>query len=389
MTKSFSQSSVTSAVPPPYDGARPIAPPRSNPLRGLVLVLFLGSLYLPLLFVADDRYWLPLFARYMAIALFALSVDIIWGYTGLLSLGQGLFFGIGAYATAYSLVLQGAAMNRGKPLEVLPDMALTEFMIFGRLPAVPGWMAPFIHIWFALAVAIILPTLVAYFFGLATFRRGIKGVYFSLITQALVLAIFELVNCALPYTGGVVGMPGLPRLTLFGHSFQMVSLYLLVTTTLVICFVVSYVVLNGKLGKLLTAIRDNENRVMALGYNTAMYKTFAFVVAGMMAGLAGALYVGVQRTVGPELFGVAFSIEIVILVAVGGRGTLYGAVIGAVLVHFTNTVISSQFTEAWPILLGSLFILVTLFLPEGIVGWLKKHCDSLAAFIRRKPTTVT
>ncbi|OAI54000.1 hypothetical protein AYO44_03710 [Planctomycetaceae bacterium SCGC AG-212-F19] len=385
MTKALSEpaAAATSLPPPPIAEAPPKAP-GSALLRWIVLVLFLASLYLPLAFFADDRYWLPLFARYMAIALFALSVDIIWGYTGLLSLGQGLYFGIGAYAIAYSLKLQRAATDMGKPLAVIPDMALPDFMLWCRLPAVPGWIAPLINIWTAIAVAIILPMLVAYFFGLLTFRRGIKGVYFSLITQALVLAVFTLVVNQQPYTGGVVGMPNLPSLELFGQKFLMVPLYLLVTTLLVVCFVGTFVILNGKLGKLLTAIRDNENRVKALGYNTAMYKTFAYVLAGTMAGLAGGLYVAAQRTVGPESFGVAFSIEVVVLVAVGGRGTLYGAVIGAVLVHYLNTYISAEYTEAWPIILGSLFIFVTLLLPEGIVGWLSKFPERVGKVIQRR-----
>jgi len=272
----------------------------------------------------------------------------------------------------------------GKPLEVVPDMALPDFMLWCRLPAVPGWIAPLINIWTAIAVAIIVPTVVAYLFGLISFRRGIKGVYFSLITQALVLAVFTLVVNQQPYTGGVVGMPNLPPLELLGQKFLMVPLYLLITTSLVVCFVISYAVLSGKLGKLLTAIRDNENRVKALGYNTAMYKTFAYVVAGTMAGLAGALYVAAQRTVGPESFGVAFSIEVVVLVAVGGRGTLYGAVIGAVLVHFANTYISAEYTEAWPIILGGLFIFVTLLLPEGIVGWFAKLPERIGKLTQRR-----
>ncbi len=384
MTKSLTEPAAPAVALPPLPPAEaPARAPGYPALRWVVLVLFLASLYLPVFFYGDDKYWLPLFARYMAIALFALSVDLIWGYTGLLSLGQGLYFGIGAYAIAYSLKLQRAATDMGKPLEVIPDMALPDFMLWCRLPEVPGWIAPLINIWTAIAVAVIVPTIVAYLFGLITFRRGIKGVYFSLITQALVLAVFTLVVNQQPYTGGVVGMPNLPPLDLLGQKFMMVPLYLLITTTLVICFIGSFVVLNGKLGKLLTAIRDNENRVKALGYNTAMYKTFAYVVAGTMAGLAGALYVAAQRTVGPESFGVAFSIEVVVLVAVGGRGTLYGAVIGAVLVHYANTFISEIYTEAWPIILGGLFVFVTLLLPEGIVGWLAKLPDRIAKLTRR------
>lgn len=337
-------------------------------LRWLRLLAFLALLYVPVLVFADDPYWLPLFARYMAIAIFALSVDLIWGYTGLLSLGQGLYFGIGAYAIAYSLKLQKAAVEAGKPLIAAPDMALPDFMGWCRLSAVPFWVAPLINIWLALAVALVLPTLVAVLFGSLTSHRKIKGVYFSLITQALVLAVATLVVNQQPYTGGVVGMPNLPRLELFGCAFHMTSLYYLVTTSLVVCFLACYLLVHSKVGKILMAVRDNENRVLALGYNTAMFKTFAFAVAGGMAGLAGALYVTAQRTVGPESFGIAFSIEVVVLVAVGGRGTLYGAVVGAVLVHFANTYISSEYTEAWPIVLGALFIGVVVFLPNGIVG---------------------
>jgi urea transport system permease protein len=337
-----------------------------------VLASFLACLFLPAALFADDPYWLPLFARYMAVALFALSVDLIWGYTGLLSLGQGLYFGIGAYAVAYSLKLQKAALEAGKPLAAAPDMALPDFMAWCRLPAVPFWIAPLIHVWLAVALALLLPTLVAALFGLLTFRRGIKGVYFSLITQALELAVFTVVVNQQPYTGGVVGMPNLPRLELFGHPFQMTSLYYLITLALVACFLGSYGLVHGKVGKVLTAIRDNENRVLALGYNTALFKTFIFALAGGMAGLAGALYVAAQRTVGPEAFGIAFSIEVLVLVAVGGRGTLFGAVLGAVLVNFANTYVSAEYTEAWPIILGTLFIAVVLFMPDGLVGGLGK-----------------
>src|SRR5262249_15055797 len=246
MTKSLSEpvaAAPTAAFPPPPPAEAPPQAPGSAVLRWVVLGLVLAPPSLPLFFFADDRYWLPLFARYMAVALFALSVDIIWGYTGLLSLGQGLYFGIGAYAIAYSLKLQRAATDMGKPLEVVPDMALPDFMLWCRLPAVPGWIAPLINIWTAIAVAIIVPTVVAYLFGLISFRRGIKGVYFSLITQALVLAVFTLVVNQQPYTGGVVGMPNLPPLELLGQKFLMVPLYLLITTSLVVCFVISYAAL--------------------------------------------------------------------------------------------------------------------------------------------------
>jgi urea transport system permease protein len=383
---------ATSALAPPTEVSAPGAASlaRTLPRRALV-ALFLAALFLPAYYFADDRYWLPLFSRYMAIAFFALSVDLIWGYCGLLSLGQGLYFGLGVYAVGYSLKLQQAATAAGLPHTWGPEMALPNFMAYCRLPAVPVWIAPLINIWLALAVAVILPTIVATLFGLVTFRLRVKGVYFSLITQALLLAMFTLIDNQQPYTGGRVGMTSLPRLELFGHTFQNVDLYCLITGTLVVCFLICALLIHSKFGKILTAIRDNENRVMALGYNTAMYKTFVFGLAGGLAGLAGALYVCALRTAGPDRFGISFSIEIVIMVAVGGRGTLVGGILGAVLVSFADTYLTGteETQKYWPIILGSLFIIVVLFLPDGIVGWLRKMGGRLVALVGAKPKSTT
>jgi urea transport system permease protein len=345
---------------------------RRQLLAIVLLVLFLAALFLPGIMLARDRYWLPLFSKFMALALFALSVDLIWGYTGLLSLGQGLYFGLGAYAVGYSLKLQHAARAAGKPLVAGADMALPDFMEYCRLPAVPAWIAPLINIWLALALAVLLPLLAATLFGFTTFRLRIKGVYFSLITQALVLAVFTLVVNQQPYTGGVVGMTYLAKLELFGHTFHMADLYFLITGVLVLCFLACGLLVRSKFGKVLTAIRDNEHRVMALGYNTALYKTFVFALAGALAGLAGALYVSAYGTTGPDSLGIAFSIEVVVLVAVGGRGTLVGAILGAILVNLANTYINNEYKEAWPIILGGLFVGVVLLLPDGILGGLQR-----------------
>ncbi|HEV2949802.1 MAG TPA: urea ABC transporter permease subunit UrtC [Gemmataceae bacterium] len=335
--------------------------------RALTVLVLLGLLVPPYLF-GDDKYWLPLFTRYVALAIFALSVDLIWGYTGLLSLGQGLYFGMGAYALGYSLKLQRTAQAAGAPpgTVLLPD-----FMEYCRLPEVPWWVAPFIHIWLAIAVAVILPTLVATVFGLITFRLRIRDVFFSIITQALVLAAFTFVVNQQPYTGGVVGMTYLAKLELFGHPFQMLEMYYLVAGILVVCFLGSLLLVHSKFGRVLTAIRDNENRVLALGYNTAMYKTFIFAVAGGIAGLSGGLYVSSVGTTGPDVLSIVFSIEVVILVAVGGRGTLVGAIIGAILVSLTKTIVNDEFKKAWPIVVGSIFVLVVVFMPNGIIGLLR------------------
>jgi urea transport system permease protein len=401
MTSPTRQTTVAPLPAPPPVKPLPAGPGFGLPAKGAVL-LFLAALFLPALLFAGDRYWLPLFTRFMAVALFALSVDLIWGYTGLLSLGQGLYFGLGVYAVGYSLKLQHAALQAGLPFEAGPDMALPNFMAYCDLHRVPFWIAPLINIWLALALAVVVPTVVALLFGLVTFRRRVKGVYFALITQALLLAVFTLVDNQQPYTGGRVGMTSLSRLQLFGVTFEMAKLYHLVTAILVVCFLVCAWLVRSKFGRVLTAIRDNENRVLALGYNTALYKTFVFTLAGALAGLAGALYVAALRTAGPDRFGVFFSIEIVVMVAVGGRGTLVGAVLGAVLVslgevyyndnsadlaRFVPFLNDQSIKEAWPLVLGALFIVVVLFLPDGIVGFLNKLAGRIGRLAARRPAT--
>jgi urea transport system permease protein len=342
-------------------------------LRAAGLSLFLIALFSPGVFLSGDKYLLPLFTRFMALALFAMSVDLIWGYTGLLSLGQGLYFGMGVYAVGFSLMFQTAAAARDRPLEFGPDM-----LKFALQPSVPNWMGFLINIWYGIALAVLLPALVAGLFGLVAFWRRIKGVYFSLLTQALLLATFTVMDEKLTYTGGRVGMPGLRKLELFGHTFTDSSLFYLAATVLCVCFLACLALVNSRFGKVLTAIRDSEFRVLALGYNTAMYKTFVFSLAGALAGLAGALYVAERRTAGPDVIAIPFSIEVVILVAVGGRGTLVGPIIGTILVNFLANYFNDSgwvkvwpyfnFQKYWPIIMGGLFIVVVVFLPQGIVG---------------------
>lgn len=347
-------------------------------------LLFLGALFIPGNYM-DPGYRLPKFNRFMALALYALSVDLIWGYTGLLSLGQGLYFGIGGYMVGYSLILQKAALDAGLPrYEFGPTMALPPFMFQNRLTEVPSFIAPLINIWTAIGLAVLLPMAIAGVFGFIVFQRRIKGVYFSLITQALVLAVFYFVMQQMAYTGAEGGLYNLAQLEIFDIQYQGLieagmsrpdaaaawawSIYLLITITLVVFALGCFALVNSKFGKILTAIRDNEFRVMALGYNTAMYKTFVFALAGAMAGIAGALYVAANRTAGPSFFSIGESIEVVILVAVGGRGTLMGPILGALLVSEGKDYINEKFSAAWPIILGSLFIGLVLFLPEGLVG---------------------
>jgi urea transport system permease protein len=409
---------------------------------GLEMLLFAVMVTAPYLLSADDRYWLPIFTRILALAIFAMSVELIWGYTGLLTLGQGLFFGLGAYAVGYCLKMRHAAAEAGLP----PGTpAMPDFMLWCRMPSVPTWIAPLASTGVALATALVLPTIVALLFALYVFRPKVRekrtlalylvvfltilapfvywwrdalvgdplmsvglgafllvlflggwwisgkstgGVFFSLITQALLLAVFTLVDNQQPYTGGRVGMPYLARLELFGHTFNDArQMYLLLAGSLVFCFLACQWVVHSKFGKVLTAVRDSETRTLALGYNTAMYKTFIFTLAGTMAGFAGALYTAAQRTVGPtEVLDIGFSIEVVILVAVGGRGTLVGPVLGALLVVAGKTYVNDTLKQGWPLILGGLFIAVVLFLPQGIIGGLRKLGARMARL--RQPNTL-
>jgi urea transport system permease protein len=373
-------------VPPPASVPLLSSGPGAAPswLRWAGMMIFAALIFAPGLYLADDRYWLPLFTRYVALALFALSVDLVWGYTGLLSLGQGLYFGLGAYAMGYSLKLQAAANAAGNPHVASPDMALPDFMEYCRLTEVPWLIRPLINVWLALFLAVAVPALVAAAFGFVTFLRRIKGVYFSLITQALLLATFTLIDNQQPYTGGRVGMVNLAKLELLGFKFVGLKMYLLIAGVLSVTLLLCYALTRSKVGKVLTGIRDSEYRVLSLGYNTALYKTFVFALAGAIAGLAGALYVSALGTAGPDRFAIPFSLEVVVMVAVGGRGTLIGAVLGAVLVAFANTYFNDLTKDKWPFILGGLFIVVVVFLPEGIVGFLARLPGRLAKLIGRK-----
>jgi urea transport system permease protein len=349
--------------------------------------LSLLLLFVPAFVFSDDAFRLALFAKYLALAILALGVDLVWGYTGMLSLGQGLYFSLGAYALAYSLELQQVAIDAHAPPGTVP----TTFMSYTNLPvthpdyrppAALAWVAPLANTWTALAVAVVAPILFATLFGLVTFRLRIRGVYFALITQVLLLAVFTLVDNQQPYTGGRVGIKHLADLELLGFTFNSYpahahELYYLVLGVTLFCFLACALLVRTKFGKVLTAIRDNENRVRAMGYDPAMYQIVVFAVAGGLSGIAGALYVAANQLCGPTYLDIAFSIEAVIFVAVGGRGTVFGALLGAILVNLAKTRISEEcaalgLPEVWPIVLGFLFIVVVLFLPDGIVGGLRR-----------------
>ncbi len=309
-------------------------------------------------------YAVSLIGKYMTYALLALSVDLIWGYCGILSLGHGAFFALGGYAMGMYLMRQIG--DRG----VYANPELPDFMVFLNWQELPWYWYGFDWFPFAILMVLLVPGLLAFVFGWLAFRSRVTGVYFSIITQAMTYALL------LAFFRNDMGFGGNNGLTDFkdilGFNIQAPTtrsaLLAASALALAIGFVICRVVTGSKLGKVLVAIRDAENRTRFLGYRVEHYKLFVFVLSAMMAGVAGALYVPQVGIINPGEFAPANSIEIVIWVAVGGRGTLIGAALGAVLVNYAKTYFTAALPDIWLFALGGLFIAVTLFLPKGILG---------------------
>ncbi|MGZ5804210.1 MAG: urea ABC transporter permease subunit UrtC [Xanthobacteraceae bacterium] len=325
---------------------------------------------LHLLVPPESRWHVPLYlvalwGKYICYALLALSIDLIWGYCGILSLGHGAFFALGGYAMGMYLMRQiGTRGVYGNP--ILPD-----FMVFLNYKELPWFWYGFDMFWFAAAMVILVPGLLALVFGWFAFRSRVTGVYLSIITQAMTFALL------LGFFRNNFGFGGNNGLTDFkdilGFNVQAagtrVALFALSCVALAIGFIICRAVIASKFGKVLVAIRDAESRTRFLGYRVESYKLFVFVLSACMAGVAGALYVPQVGIINPSEFAPGNSIEAVIWVAVGGRGTLLGAIIGAIVVNYGKTYFTSGWLAPyWLFLLGALFVAVTLLLPRGIVG---------------------
>src|SRR5262252_9326330 len=310
-------------------------------------------------------YLVSLFGKYVCYAILALSIDLIWGYCGILSLGHGAFFALGGYAMGMYLMRQiGTRGVYGNP--ILPD-----FMVFLNYPRLPWYWNGFDMFWFAALMVIVVPGLLAFGFGWFAFRSRVTGVYLSIITQAMTYALL------LGFFRNDFGFGGNNGLTDFkdilGFNVQAegtrATLFALSCLFLIITFMICRAVVTSKLGKVLVAIRDAESRTRFIGYRVESYKLFVFTVSACMAGVAGALYVPQVGIINPSEFAPGNSIEAVIWVAVGGRGTLVGAALGAVVVNYAKTYFTSGvLAPYWLFVLGALFIAVTLALPRGIVG---------------------
>jgi urea transport system permease protein len=310
------------------------------------------------------NYLVPLLGKYACYAILALSLDLVWGYAGILSLGHGAFFALGGYCMGMYLMRQiGPRGVYGHP--VLPD-----FMVFLNWKELPWYWHGFDQFWFAAIMIVAVPGLLAFVFGWFAFRSRVSGVYLSIITQAMTYALLLAFFRNDMGFGGNNGMTDFKEILGFTVNAPSTrrGLYIATVIALGLAFLLCRFIAVSRLGRVLLALRDAESRVRFLGYSTTAAKLFAFTVSAMLAGVAGALYVPQVGIINPSEFSPANSIEIAIWVAVGGRGSLVGAIIGAGAVSWFKTLLTNAAPDFWLFFLGALFIVVTLLLPKGVVG---------------------
>jgi len=338
------------------------------------LILFVlvpvGNLLVPKssIFHVSD-FTVTLVGKIMCYAIVALAMDLIWGYTGILSLGHSLFFALGGYA-------MGMYLMRSIGRDGVYKSDLPDFMVFLDWKAYPWYWSFTDHFWFAALLVVLVPGILAFVFGFFAFRSRIKGVYFSIITQALTYAFMLLFFRNDTGFGGNNGFTDFKRILGFPITAPgtRVALFMITGAALIAFLCLGRAIVTSKLGRVLTAIRDAETRVMFSGYNPVYFKLFIWTLSAVICGIAGALYVPQVGIINPSEMSPANSIEIAIWTAVGGRGTLIGPVIGAAVVNLAKSFFTQALPEYWLYMLGLLFILVTLYLPRGIAGlWMGRR----------------
>lgn len=328
-----------------------------------VLVPVLNSSLSPESPLHVPDYVVTVMGKFACYAMVAVAMDLIWGFTGILSLGHGVFFALGGYAMGMHLMLeiQGEGVYRSD----LPD-----FMVFLDWKELPWFWHGFDNFWFAVVMSMLVPGALAYVFGYFAFRSRIRGVYFSIITQALTFALMLLFFRNDTGFGGNNGLTDFKRI--YGWSLlepgTKLALYVLSVLVLFLVYLMCRYVVTSKAGRVLRAIRDAEGKVMFSGYNPLNYKLFAWTLSAVICGFAGALYVPQVGIINPSEMEPANSIEMAIWVALGGRGTLFGAAAGAAIVNGAKSFLTGAFPEIWLYFLGALFVVVTLVIPEGVVG---------------------
>jgi urea transport system permease protein len=313
-------------------------------------------------------YTVNLLGRYLCFALLALALDLVWGYAGILSLGHGAFFALGGYAMGMYLMRQIG--DRG----VYGDPVLPDFMVFLGWEQLPWFWYGFDQFWFAALMVLLVPGVFGFLFGWLAFRSRVTGVYLSIISQAMTYALMLAFFRNEMGFGGNNGLTDFKDILGFSLAAPQTRLWLFVVTaiTLALAYLLCRMVVRSRAGRVVQAVRDAEPRARSLGYRTDHYKLWVWTLSAMIAGVAGALYVPQVGIINPSEFSPLNSIEIVVWVAVGGRGTLYGAALGGALVNYAQTLLTAMIAELWLFVLGGLFVAVTLFFPKGLVGLLRR-----------------
>jgi urea transport system permease protein len=352
----------------------------ARPKSDLVAIALLALLVLAVLPLTLDVFRLNLVGKYLTFGFVAVGLVLCWGYAGVLSLGQGVFFGLGGYCMAMFLKLEASTPEATK---IQSTPGIPDFMDWNQLTQLPWFWVPFHSFPFTVVAIVAVPTLAAFVIGLAMFKRRVGGVYFAIITQALAAVLTILIVGRQGYTGGINGITDLR--TLLGWDIRTddakLVLYFVNGGLLILCVLVARAMLSSKLGRILVAIGDKEERVRFSGYDVADFKIFAFCAGAAFAAIGGAMFTLQVGFMSPSIIGIVPSIEMVIFCAVGGRLSLVGAVLGALVVNFGKTYFSEQFPELWLLAMGGLFIAVVLFFPRGVAGIVQDH---LAPLFRRR-----
>lgn len=343
----------------------------------LIILSVIIFIVMPLVF---DSFRLNLIGKYLTYAFVAVGLVLCWGYGGILSLGQGIFFGLGGYCMAMFLKLEASDPVTTK---IQSTPGIPDFMDWNQLTALPWFWEPFKHLPLALLAVLVVPGIFGYIIGSAMFKRRVGGVYFAIITQAVASIMTILIIGQQGFTGGINGITDLK--TLLGWDIRDDSskyiLYYVNGLLLIGCILLARRIVSSKLGKLLLAMRDREDRVRFSGYDVSNIKIFVFVVAGMISAIGGAMFTLQVGFMSPSFVGIVPSIEMVIFTAVGGRMSLIGAVYGALIVNFAKSYFSESFPTLWLFLMGGLFIAVVMVFPNGLAGlydmYCKNHCDRL------------
>ncbi|WP_425548568.1 urea ABC transporter permease subunit UrtC [Allohahella marinimesophila] len=358
---------------------------RFMPRQDLVGFAILALLLLLVLPLALDAFRLNLIGKYLTYAFVAIGLVLCWGLGGILSLGQGVFFGLGGYCMAMFLKLEASSPEATK---IQSTPGIPDFMDWNQITALPGWWEPFQSFGFTLFAIIAIPTFFAFVIGFAMFTRRVGGVYFAIITQAIAAILTILIIGQQGFTGGVNGITDLR--TLLGWDIRTDSakliLYFINCALLFACLFAAQYIRRNKAGRILVAMRDQEDRVRFSGYDVASFKIFVFCVAAAFSAIGGAMFTLQVGFMSPSFVGIVPSIEMVIFCAVGGRLSLLGAVYGALLVNWTKSAVSESFPELWVLVMGALFIAVVLAFPNGLAGLYQRYvAPRLPEFITGKP----